>query len=95
MSRKHCSWCDNSFTASVNYQIYCSVQCREDATRQKIAESYQKKRRQRLSKDPRKCKSCGSNLSAYNDEDLCERCTINPIELKRALKDIKGLMDED
>lgn len=93
MSRKHCSWCDNSFDASVTYQIYCSVSCREEATRQKIAESYQKKRRKKLLQAPRKCKACNMSLSVYNDEDLCERCIVNPIEVKRALKDIKGLID--
>jgi hypothetical protein len=29
-------------------------------------------------------------LSAYNDDDLCAECTVNPIDVKKALKEIKG-----
>jgi hypothetical protein len=29
-------------------------------------------------------------LSAYNDQDLCAECLVNPLEVKKALKELKG-----
>lgn len=90
MKTKHCQWCDNQFDTSISYQIYCSSTCREAATKEKMAQRYvQTRRSKRLSK-VRKCKSCDVPLSAYNDEDLCADCSVNPIDVKRALKEIKG-----
>jgi hypothetical protein len=90
MKHKHCEWCDTQFDTNVSYQIYCSTDCRESATREKIAQRYaQKRRTRRLGKD-RKCKSCGITLSAYNDQDTCHDCLVNPAEVKKALKDLKG-----
>ena len=37
---KHCEWCDNKFTQKVKYQIYCSADCRQLATKEKIAQRY-------------------------------------------------------
>jgi hypothetical protein len=91
MKTKHCQWCDNQFETSVSYQIYCSATCREAATKEKIAERYVHTRRtRRLNSKVRKCKSCDVPLSAYNDEDLCAECIVNPIDVKKALKEIKG-----
>jgi len=88
---KHCQWCDAQFDTQISYQIYCSVSCREAATKEKIAARYLVKRRtNRVSKE-RKCKSCDSVLSIYNDEVLCPRCLIIPGDVSKALKDIKGL----
>lgn len=93
---KHCQWCDNRFRPNVAYQIYCSDECRAEATRQKIAEKYVENRRKKWAKKTRLCKSCGSHLSIYNDDQICDRCTINPAEVRKALKDIRELMkDED
>ena len=39
----------------------------------------------------RSCSSCGLPLSAYNDEDLCQACLVNPKEVSKALKEIKGI----
>lgn len=90
---KHCQWCDVNFTTKISYQIYCSSTCREAATREKIAERYAASRRNRRHGKVRKCKSCGSNLSAYNDDTLCVNCTVNPSDVSKALKEIKGLMN--
>lgn len=90
MKHKHCDWCDSQFQTNVSYQIYCTPSCRESATREKIAQRYaQKKRTKRLGQD-RKCRSCGIPLSAYNDQELCADCPIDPVDLKKALKDLKG-----
>lgn len=86
---KHCQWCDNLFETEIKYQIYCSVECRESATKEKIAARYIVERRQkRIGKD-RKCKSCKEPLSIYNDEPLCIKCSVNPNEVAKALKQIK------
>ena len=91
---KHCKWCENSFEPKVSYQIYCSDGCREAATKEKIAARYLVSRRQkRLGKD-RKCKNCNGSLSIYNDEVICSFCLINPIEVVKALKNIKGIIND-
>lgn len=87
---KHCSWCDSEFTSDITYQIYCSPECREDATKQKIAQRYIATRRQKRKGKVRSCKQCGSQLSIYNDESLCVSCNINPGSVEKALKEIKG-----
>jgi uncharacterized Zn finger protein (UPF0148 family) len=93
MKNKHCEWCDNQFFAALSYQIYCSVECREAATKEKIAERYLLvKIKNRIGKE-RKCKSCGTNLSIYNDDVICKSCSVNPTDVSKALKDLKGLSD--
>ena len=93
MNNQHCEWCANQFTAKLSYQIYCSVECREQATKEKIAERYLLvKIKNRIGKE-RKCKSCGVNLSIYNDDVLCKVCAVNPSEVLKAMKDLKGLAD--
>jgi len=88
---KHCQWCDNSFETKVSYQIYCSPECRDGATKQKITERYQLSRISRRAGKVRKCKKCEQNLSIYNDEQTCSKCLINPVDISIALKDIKRL----
>jgi hypothetical protein len=88
---KHCQWCDNSFETKVSYQIYCSPECRDGATKQKITERYQLSRISRRAGKVRKCKKCDQNLSIYNDDPICSKCLINPIDISIALKDIKRL----
>ena len=87
---KHCQWCDNEFIAQVSYQIYCSSVCRDSATKEKIASRYIVVRRQKRKGKVRKCKNCGEDLSIYNDDQLCYLCNINPKDVAKALKDIKG-----
>lgn len=90
---KHCQWCDNTFLTKISYQIYCSTECRTFATKEKIAERYVQSRRNRRYGKDRKCKSCSKTLSAYNDDTLCSECLINPTEVGKALKDLKGLIN--
>jgi hypothetical protein len=87
---KHCKWCDHTFETKITYQIYCSTECRDAATKEKIAERYLLTRRKKRIGKERKCKSCGSNLSIYNDDSLCINCNINPSDVAKALKQIKG-----
>lgn len=91
---KTCNWCGNEFQPNVSYQIYCSVECRECATKEKVGERYQQKRRQRLASKQRRCAGgCGTILSSYNDSQFCSRCIINDKLVNKALKELKGLID--
>jgi hypothetical protein len=91
---KTCKWCDNEFKSNVSYQIYCSEECRELATKEKIAQRYIQTRRQKRKGKNRLCKKCNEKLSIYNDEPLCIKCNINPTDVKKALKDLKGMAND-
>jgi hypothetical protein len=86
---KHCQWCDNVFETQIKYQIYCSSECREGATKEKIAARYIVERRQRRIGKERNCQCCGESLSIYNDDKLCVKCSVNPKDVSKALKQIK------
>jgi ribosomal protein S14 len=91
MKNKHCSWCDTQFTTKLSYQIYCSAECRDAATKEKIAEKYNRDRIAKRAGKHRPCKSCGRQLSVYNDTAICNHCEANPDEITQALKEIKGI----
>jgi hypothetical protein len=93
MKNKHCKWCDHTFEAKVSYQIYCSSECRDLATKEKISERYQLQRRLRRRDKPRYCRSCSKQLSAYNDSTICDTCSSDPTDVSKVLKEIKGLMN--
>ena len=86
---KHCSWCDKEFLTTISYQIYCSVECRESATKEKIAARYIICRRQKRIDKKRICKNYQEELSIFNDEVLCGRCNINPSQVSKVLKQIR------
>jgi hypothetical protein len=92
---KNCQWCNQEFSTKVSYQIYCSVECRESATREKISARNAINRRNRMIGKRRSCKSCKRPLSAYNDDQLCHSCLVNPLDVSKALKDLKGIIDEN
>jgi hypothetical protein len=87
---KNCKWCDNNFKSDISYQIYCSPECRDAATKEKISQRYLIARRQRRKGKDRRCKMCDEKLSIYNDDSLCTKCNINPSDVSKALKEIKG-----
>jgi hypothetical protein len=91
---KNCKWCENKFKAKVTYQIYCSEECRESATKEKIAERYLISRRQKRIGKTRKCKNCGNDLSIYNAEPICTFCLINPVEVVKALKKMRIIIND-
>jgi hypothetical protein len=91
---KVCNWCSNEFNPNVSYQIYCSVECRELATKEKVNERYQIKRRKQLAKKERRCSSgCGTILSIYNDTGHCSFCAISDKKVEKALRELKGLIE--
>ena len=95
MINKHCEWCDHSFSTKISYQIYCSAECREAATKEKIMQNYFLKQVKKRFDKKRLCKSCGSLLSAYNDGQICFACVQNPSDVSKALKEMKGMTNED
>ncbi len=91
---KICDWCSNEFQPNVSYQIYCSQECRELATKEKVNQRYQKKRTERLAKKKRRCAGgCGTLLSMYNTEGFCNSCMINKNKVSKTLKELKGIID--
>ena len=86
---KHCQWCDKQFKTDITYQIYCSPECRDQSTKEKIAARYMVSRRQKRKGKERTCKSCKEALSIYNDDSLCVKCNVNPSDVAKALKAIK------
>lgn len=90
---KHCEWCNQSFKPAVSYQIYCSVDCRDAATKEKIAERHKELRRRKRSNKVRMCAAgCGTILSVYNDDNICSSCFVNVREVNKKIKQIKALM---
>jgi hypothetical protein len=92
---KLCSWCDKSFKPSVSYQIYCSLECRNDATKEKIIERHRILKRQKRKNKIRYCAGgCNIKLSIYNDTKYCDNCTSNSKEIDKKIKEIRMLMHD-
>lgn len=93
---KACDWCNKQFKPSVSYQIYCSVDCRDEATKEKIAERHKILRIQNRHRKTRVCAGgCGSKLSVYNETNLCSKCSVNIKEVNLKIKEIKRLMNNE
>ena len=91
---KLCSRCDSYFDPKVSYQVYCSTSCRENATREKIAERYQATRRQKRIGKVRKCLGgCDTSLSIYNDSGFCANCNVSAKQVAKMLKELKGFIE--
>jgi len=91
---KLCNRCDNQFNPVVSYQIYCSSDCRDAATKEKIAERYQITRRQKRKGKSRPCLGgCGTSLSIYNDDGFCANCNVSKKAVDKMLKELKGFFD--
>ena len=93
---KPCEWCENEVLPTVTYQIYCSSECRSEATKIKIAEKQIiNKRKKRYGKERKCARGCGVVLSAYNDSNYCDNCSVDNKKVSKALKELKGLIDYD
>ena len=91
---KLCNRCDNYFSPKVSYQIYCSEICREESTREKIAERYLVSRRQkRIGKNRRCLGGCNTSLSIYNDSGFCANCNVSAKQVAKMLKELKGYIE--
>jgi hypothetical protein len=91
---KLCSRCESYFFPKVTYQIYCSETCREESTREKIAERYQATKRQKRIGKVRKCLGgCDTSLSIYNDSGFCANCNVSAKQVAKMLKELKGFIE--
>ena len=91
---KQCERCENKFTPKVTYQIYCSNECRDTATKEKIAERYHIVRRRKRIGKVRKCLGgCGVQLSIYNDDGFCSNCNVSKKAVDKMPKQLKGYFD--
>lgn len=91
-----CAWCASEFEPKVSYQIYCCAECRNQATKEKIAERYQLNRIKNRSTKERKCAGgCNSVLSIYNNNNFCNSCMVNEKKVKKTLKELKDFFDND
>ena len=60
---KNCEWCGTDFSANVSYQIYCSVDCRTESTKDKTTNKQRERRiKSRVGKE-RLCATCKNPLS--------------------------------
>jgi hypothetical protein len=93
---KLCNWCDKVFKPGVSYQIYCSKECRNAATKEKITERHKILRRKKRKEKERRCSGgCGTKLSLYNDDPMCNSCQINLKQVSRKIREIKGFSKND
>ncbi len=91
---KLCNRCDTYFKPRVTYQIYCSDICREQSTKEKIAERYLATRRQKRYGKKRNCLGgCGISLSIYNDSGFCANCNVSEKAVNKMIKELKGFID--
>lgn len=91
---KTCEFCDKPFKPRVTYQVYCSKECRDSATRNKIAARYEVTKRQKRKGKTRMCLGgCGTKLSIYNDSGFCNNCNIYEKAVQKMIKEIKGYFD--
>lgn len=93
---RQCEKCDTRFEPKVTYQIYCSQECRDIATKEKINERYKVTRRQKRIGKIRKCLGgCGVQLSIYNDTGFCSNCNVSKKAVDKMLKTVKGYFEYD
>jgi hypothetical protein len=91
---KQCEYCNLTFKPKVSYQIYCSSDCRNKATKNKIVERYQVTRIQKRIGKKRICLGgCKQQLSIYNESGFCQNCNIHKKAVEKMLKEIKGYFD--
>ena len=91
---KSCERCDKRFKPKVTYQIYCSMLCRDEATKEKIAERYLVTRRKKRIGKKRLCLGgCKTQLSIYNDDGFCANCNVSKKMVDKMLKEVKGYFD--
>jgi hypothetical protein len=91
---KACAWCANRFEPSVSYQIYCSPVCREEATKEKIAQRYNINRIKNRAKKERRCSGgCGTVISVYNENGFCTVCMVNKKKVDKTLKELRNFFD--
>lgn len=77
-SEKGClnSHCAKKFTPKTYNGVYCSPECRRDATNKKLLEKYHTNKENKKNKKVCATPGCTTILSSYNKEKICEQCKI-------------------
>jgi hypothetical protein len=90
----HCLSCDKGFKPNTTKQIYCSSECRQEASKEKILERYHiEKRKKRQGKEKRCAGGCETLLSIYNDSGMCDNCLTHKRKMKTFMKELKDYFD--
>lgn len=66
--------CNKVFIAKVYNAIYCSPECRRVITNKNLLANYYEKKSNKGKKRICKTANCGTVLSRYNKEKICESC---------------------
>lgn len=83
--------CAKTFDSKTHNQKYCSNECCRIATNKRIMEKYYEKKAIRNGLI-RNCKKCKSQLSRYNESNLCSACTKSTN--KDYTDNLLGMIDE-
>ena len=81
-----CSYeeCKKEFEPKTHNQKYCSDECCRIATNKKVKEDYYEKKARRAGVEFKcKNKGCGSILSRYSSEKICNGCIAKEREKER------------
>jgi len=90
----YCVWCDKEFVKNSTKQIYCSTECRQEASKEKILERYHVEKRKKRQGKRRLCAGgCGTHLSIYNDSGICDNCEVNNKRMNNFMKELRGYFD--
>lgn len=90
----YCVWCDKEFVKNSTKQIYCSSECRQEASKEKILERYHIEKRKKRKGKKRLCAGgCGIQLSMYNDIGMCDNCEVNNKKMNNFIKELRGYFD--
>jgi hypothetical protein len=91
---KECLFCAAYFEPVISSQIYCGAMCRVEATRAKMKEHGRRKTIKKRQKVKRFCiNNCGTPLSLYNDDKVCNKCKVNDALVKKALSNMMDFFD--
>jgi hypothetical protein len=82
-----CRQCDKEFDGTSN-QVYCSADCRTQATKEAAIARKEERRRLRRKKASKNCIVCGAKLSMYGYGNTCD-IHSNPKSLSPLLKKIR------
>jgi hypothetical protein len=86
----YCAWCDKEFQQSSAKQIYCSISCRQEASKKKILERYEtEKIKKRVGKKRRCAGGCNTLLSIYNESGMCDNCVVHKKKMQLFMREIK------
>jgi hypothetical protein len=90
----YCKWCDKQFSPNTTKQIYCSSECRQEASKEKILERYHlQKRKNRKGKEKKCGGGCNTLLSIYNDSGICDNCLVHQSKMKTFMRELKDYFD--